>query len=253
MEKRFTLKNRGMRIVGIKSIVDDHPRPTVILLHGFTGSKNEAHDLFVKTSDRLVSRGINAVRFDFRYGKTEANQSESEGTIADMTPSKWISDARRITTMVSGMDYADPSRIALLGLSMGGLTAICEAASDKRIAAVAVWSAPSDLSLRLRTEKLSRAFQAVVSHGFKEFKRSLARNIPRKSISHISPRPVLIVGGSNDRVVPIEEAKQLFESAKDPRSLYLIGGADHTFNKHEAEVISTTTAWLVSVLKVSPR
>ena len=136
MEKRFTLKNRGMRIVGIKSIVDDHPRPTVILLHGFTGSKNEAHDLFVKTSDRLVSRGINAVRFDFRFGKTEANQGESEGTIADMTPSKWISDARRITTMVSGMEYADPSRIALIGLSMGGLTAICEAANDERIAAV---------------------------------------------------------------------------------------------------------------------
>jgi len=241
MDERFTVLNKGMKIVGIRNIPRDRPRPTAILLHGFTGSKNEAHDLFLKASNHLVSHGFSTVRFDFRYGKTGTNLNESEGEIADMTPSEWISDARRMVSFVSGDSGVDPSRIALVGISMGGLTAICEAARDERVAAVVAWSAPSDLS---QDEARLRRLESIVSRRSDAFRRSVERNVPRRSVSGISPRPVLIVHGSADDVVSIREAHELFENAKDPRSLYVIGGADHTFSRNEAEVIETTASWL---------
>jgi alpha-beta hydrolase superfamily lysophospholipase len=248
MEERFSLESKGMRIVGINSLVDDHPRPTAILLHGFTGSKDEDHDLFVKTASHLVSCGIHAVRFDFRYGRTGTNMGESDGTIAEMTPSEWIDDARSVTSLVSEMPWADPCRICLIGLSMGGLTAICEAATDERIAGVAAWSAPSDLSVLLRGSQTRSALETVISRDFEAFERSASREVPRECISSISPRPILIVGGTADRVVTIDQTRELFERAGDPRSLHLIGGANHTFGKHESEVISTTASWLRTVL-----
>ncbi len=232
--------------MGIRNIAHDRPRPTVILLHGFTGSKNEAHDLLLKTSDCLVSRGFNTVRFDFRYGKTQVNRNESDGQIADMTPSEWISDARKMVSFVSRDPGVDAARTAFIGISMGGLTAICEAAQDGRVAAVVAWSAPSDLS---QDENRSKRLESIVSRRFDAFKRSVRRNVPRRSISRISPRPVLIVHGSADDVVPIREAQELFENARDPRSLYVVGGADHTFSRHEAEVIPTTTSWLQCALR----
>ncbi len=241
MDERFTVLNKGMKIVGIRNIPRDRPRPTAILLHGFTGSKNEAHDLFLKASNHLVSRGFSTVRFDFRYGKAGTNLNESEGEIADMTPSEWISDARRMVSLVSRDPGVDASRIALIGISMGGLTAICEAANDERVAAVVAWSAPSDLS---QDEARLRRLESIVSRRSDAFRRSVERNVPRRSVSGISPRPVLIVHGSADDVVSIREAHELFENAKDPRSLYVIGGADHTFSRNEAEVIETTASWL---------
>jgi len=250
MEERFTILNKGMRIVGIRNMAHDRPSPTAILLHGFTGSKNEAHDLLLKTSNHLVSCGFNTVRFDFRYGKTDTNRNESDGQIAEMTPSEWISDARKMVGFVSKDPRVDAARVALIGVSMGGLTAICEAARDERVAAVVAWSAPSDLSSRLHNERRLKNLESIVCRRVEGFKRSAQRNVPRKSIPLISPRPVLIVAGSADDVVPAHEARELFENAKDPRSLFVVGGADHTFSKHEAEVISTTASWLQCALRM---
>jgi len=253
MDERFTILNKKMRIVGIRNMAHDRPRPTAILLHGFTGSKNEAHDLLLKTSNHLVSHGFNTVRFDFRYGKTETNCNESDGQIAEMTPSEWISDARRMVGFVSRDPRVDVARIALIGISMGGLTAICEAARDERVAAVVAWSAPSDLSSRLHNEKRLKSLESIVCRRVEGFKRSVRMNVPKKSILLISPRPILIVAGSADDVVPVQEARELFENTKDPRSLYVLGGADHTFSKHEAEVIPITASWLQGAFRTGWR
>lgn len=246
MEERFTILNKGMRIAAIGHIHPDRPRPTVILLHGFTGSKNESHDLFVKAAESIHSSGMNAVRFDFRYGKTESNGSESDGEIRDMTISEWVSDARRMRRHVAEMPEVDEERIALLGLSMGGLTAICEAAEDDGVAAVVAWSAPADLARRLRDPDRRSSIKSAAPGRFDALVRSASRHVPVKAIRRIAPRPILIVAGTVDRTVPAEEAEELFESAGDPRTLLLLGGANHTFTQHQGEVISATVAWLES-------
>lgn len=247
VEQRFTLLNKGMKIVGVKNVAGDRHRPTVILLHGFTGSKNEAHDIFSKASDHLASRGMNTIRFDFRYGRTQANGNESDGTIAEMTISDWVSDARTVARYASRMPGVDPRRIAFLGLSMGGLTAICEAARDMGVSAVAAWSTPSNLSHKLADPQTARSFRAVASRNFDAFLRSASKHVPARSISRLSPRPVLIMAGTADRIVSPQEAHELFDNACEPRTLALIGGGNHTFSNCESQAILITAAWLESV------
>ena len=40
-------------------------------------------------------------------------------------------------------------------------------------------------------------------------------------------KPILIIHGDKDNTVPIEGAMKVYESANDPKQLYIIKGADH--------------------------
>jgi pimeloyl-ACP methyl ester carboxylesterase len=50
---------------------------------------------------------------------------------------------------------------------------------------------------------------------------------PEEQIGRIAPRPVLLVHGDGDRLVPPEEARHLFERAGSPRRLDLMPGLGH--------------------------
>ncbi len=39
--------------------------------------------------------------------------------------------------------------------------------------------------------------------------------------------PLLVIGGDSDRIVPIEQTRRLYEAARHPKSLLVVGGADH--------------------------
>jgi uncharacterized protein len=46
-------------------------------------------------------------------------------------------------------------------------------------------------------------------------------------VQHIAPRPLLIVQGDHDDLVPEWMAHQLYAGARDPKELYIIRGAHH--------------------------
>jgi len=58
--------------------------------------------------------------------------------------------------------------------------------------------------------------------------------------------PLLIIHGSADEDVPVENAHHLYEKAKAPKRLKIIEGGNHGFNDptHLEQVISLTSNWL---------
>jgi fermentation-respiration switch protein FrsA (DUF1100 family) len=50
---------------------------------------------------------------------------------------------------------------------------------------------------------------------------------PEDAIGRLAPRPVLLVHGQADRLVPPQEAEHLFERAGSPRRLELLPGVGH--------------------------
>ena len=50
---------------------------------------------------------------------------------------------------------------------------------------------------------------------------------PEWFIGHIAPRPVLLVAAGDDRLVPPEESRLLFECAGEPRKLVIVPGRGH--------------------------
>jgi len=142
-----------------------------------------------------------------------------------------------------------------MGRSFGGTTAICQAPSDSRVKGVCSLAAPCslmELFLDFTDEELPEDENALVSlagdEGIiylkKAFFTDLARHDTALCASLICPRPLLVLQGSQDTVVPPGDAGIIYGSAGEPRELRILEGADHQFSSHYREVWEIFTDWV---------
>jgi fermentation-respiration switch protein FrsA (DUF1100 family) len=50
---------------------------------------------------------------------------------------------------------------------------------------------------------------------------------PVDVVSGISPRPLLVLGGDKDQIVPVAMTRKLFAAARNPKLLWIVPGAAH--------------------------
>lgn len=237
------ITNMGERISGVIHIPDKTPAPAIVFCHGFTGNRVEAHRLFVRAARRMSKEGMVAVRFDFR------GSGESEGEFENMTISGEVSDLNAMLKFLTGRKEILTKSIGVLGLSMGGVVSILTAAQNETIRAVCTWSAPAELKNLSNSLGQSQAMDYIDFPSGYRIGRAFINDVLRHDIlgncSRISPRPILIVNGSKDPLVPVQHAHMLYEKAGEPKELVIIEDADHTFNRRDWEdkVIELTTKW----------
>ncbi|MDQ0189862.1 alpha/beta hydrolase family protein [Alicyclobacillus cycloheptanicus] len=216
------------------------PFPAVVLYHGFTATRIEPHRLFVKICRRLEQLGIASFRFDF------SGSGESDGDFEEVTISGEIAEAHAILDGVLADARVDRSRVALAGLSMGGLIA-SQVAGDR----------PSDVHKLVLMAAAGGNVQEIVSGLLREsgadvhapaaaydyqgnwVSRALLEDL---CTFDVYPRaqaykgPVLIVHGRADEVVPSETAEAYQTQAYFGRAqVRCIEGANHTFDRAEWE------------------
>jgi pimeloyl-ACP methyl ester carboxylesterase len=152
---------------------------------------------------------------------------ESGGTI------QWDESERKALTRA--IDWAarapgaKPRRVGLLGFSYGSWIALQVASRDERIYALALTGAFADVKDLLvqqggRWGALSSGFALLTAQwqGMRYWERR-----SEDLIGRISPRPVLLIAGTADRVVPPSMTERLYRSAREPKSLWLVPGAGH--------------------------
>jgi alpha-beta hydrolase superfamily lysophospholipase len=247
------ISNAGEKIHGIIHVPDKTPAPAVVFCHGFTGNRVEAHRLFVRAARRISREGMVAVRFDFR------GSGESEGEFENMSVSSEISDLNAVLSFISERGEVVRDKIAVLGLSLGGVVSILTAAQNPVVKAVCTWASPAEF--KSLPDAFGKDLKTVLEKGYvdlpsgyrvgKSFFTDILKHDVLGSCSKISPRPMLIIHGSEDPIVPVQHAHMLYERAGEPKKLIVINGADHTFNRRdwEDEVIETTTKWFRENLK----
>jgi hypothetical protein len=255
MQKPTSFRNEGQVIAGTLHLPEGvGRRPAVLLCHGFTGSRIEAHFLFVKASRALERAGIASLRFDFR------GSGESEGAFREMTQSGEVSDAHAALSVLARQRQVDASRLGILGLSMGGLVAASLAGRDERIQSVALWSAVANMRHDADSgwgdrvaEARRKGFADIGGHALgKGFFEDLGLNDPLKGIA-ASAAGVLIVHGESDAVVPVSHADQYQQAARRRGRIVrkvIIPGADHVFSRLDWEkaVIEKTVRWFRDTL-----
>jgi fermentation-respiration switch protein FrsA (DUF1100 family) len=69
--------------------------------------------------------------------------------------------------------------------------------------------------------------------------------------SKLRNMPLLIVIGQSDVLVGVDEAKEVYRSANEPKKLVVIESADHVFREKEQQLISETLKWIETWAKTA--
>ena len=208
------------------------PGPTVtgrdvLLLHGFADNASPWETSRVALLNR---HGWNVAALDSRaYGN-------SEGTYASFG-GREVSDVRdwldALADRVAGPNPSAPFQPALWGRSMGAAIALRTAAEDHRAAALVLESPMVDLEdsvaalLRARRLPFSKQFAHLITRRASKLA-GVALNHPRPI--DLAPKvtcATLIVHGTNDPLVPIDEARRLADALASPPRWFDVEGAGH--------------------------
>ncbi len=238
----FTFKSEGHQLVGILHTGDS--KKLVILCHGFTGNKIENKRLFVETARAFAEGGFDAMRFDF-YGS-----GDSEGEFADTTLSHNISNLK--DAMIWGKERGY-DKVAVLGISMGGATAILTLA-DSQADALITWSSVPDMTELFDSyvgdvKKIDPDVKVHEHDGWmikREFWMDGIRYDINEALAKIDI-PKFIVQGTADAPLFVQGFHSFRDIVVPPADFMEIPDAGHTYQtpSHRRQVIRQSLIWLI--------
>ena len=134
---------------------------------------------------------------------------------------------------------------------MGGTLAIVTAANDDRVRGIATFAAPASLRTWVREPdwflEYARRTGVLRSPNYpldpEAWIRSIANLDPVEAARGIAPRPWLLVHGSADDVVPVEDARLLADAAGESASLRIVVNGPHRL-RHDPRAIAALLGWL---------
>lgn len=250
-EKTVQFTVDGQKVVGTLALPDGVTAPpAVLLLHGFTGSRDELEipavkeGIFRRAARIWAAQGIASLRIDFR------GNGDSEGAFADMTLDGQVKDALAALDFLAAEGEVDKDRIALVGWSMGGAVgAIVAGRTKQKLTSVSLWAPgtnmPASIALlfgadlvkqglasgdRPVTAKLPWGAEVSLKSGFFQ---SLYAIDPVAEIARYKGPLLVAVGTKDDVVFPQPIAGQvLLDNHDGPEELW-VQPMDHAFNAFE--------------------
>jgi uncharacterized protein len=223
------------------------PYPTICICHGIPSGIIDADDGgYPALAARICNEGFGVFIFSFRgTGKSEGN----------FDIFGWTRDLGTAIDYLWLQAEVDRSKIALLGFSAGAAVSICVGAQDKSIMAVASCACPVNFDSLIKNPEESlkhfRNIGIIKDKDFPEYDGEWTDNFkivsPVFYISEIAPRPLLLVHGEKDDLVGVDDARILFERAKDQKKLVILEEAGHRLRRDE-RVVQVVTHWLREVM-----
>jgi fermentation-respiration switch protein FrsA (DUF1100 family) len=253
-EQAVIFKNRReQHLFGVLHLPTEETKPPVVIMaHGFTDDKTGDNRLFVKFARKTANVGIAVLRFDF------AGSGDSEGDFSQITLTSEIEDLEDAVNFAYSLPEIDNSRINLIGYSLGGAVSIALAATEQKINSFIGWAPVSDPKATFQRILGKRIF-SLANDGRpiackngnkqfylrKEFFDSIRNFDPLYKIPKVSPRPTLLVQGSDDKKVLTKETELLFQNAQEPKEIHFIQGAGHSFAFFEEQLFEITLKHLM--------
>jgi uncharacterized OsmC-like protein/alpha/beta superfamily hydrolase len=206
------------------------PKAYAIFAHCFTCSKNLK--AVENISYSLTQRDIAVLRFDF------TGLGSSKGDFSETNFSSNLSDlVAAYDFLVS--NYAAPQ--LLIGHSLGGAAVLHVANRLEAIRAVVTIGAPSNPThvthlLKSGKEELDVKGQAEINIGGrpfiikKQFIEDLEQNDRYDIIAQLD-KALLIMHSPQDTIVGIDNAAEIYQHAKHPKSFITLDGSDHLLSK----------------------
>jgi dienelactone hydrolase len=186
------------------------PRPCLVFFNGFDVTKEV---VYLMGLDGLAARGISLLLCD-QPGSGGALRIHGQPTRFDME-----APAGACFEALAARADVDSDRIAIGGISMGGLFAPRAASVDHRFAACVAWGAFHDLI------GVAANLQETGAHSAPPFQAPWVFGMGMERIRQVAPRfnldpvigemtcPLLILHGESDRQVPVAQARRTYDMA----------------------------------------
>lgn len=216
--------------------------PGLVLCHGFPVRGREAAasgKSFPELADRIAQEmGWLVLTMNFRgSGRSQGNFSMAG----------WRDDIR---AAVAHILTVGASSVWLAGFGTGGALCISEAARNPDVAGVAVSATPADFTdwgrnprrLLLHAREVGVVKDMTFPPQFDAWAQQIRDLDPVEDAGRIPPRPMLVLHGEADDLVPSLDARLLADAHGDAE-LHIIGGAGHEL-RHDPRAVAILLGWL---------
>ncbi len=227
------------------------PAPAVVLIHGW----ESARDRTLPHAQFLHALGYAVLAIDVRgHG---ANGPET----LPVSVGEFAADARAAAAWLRARD--DVARVGVLGHSMGAAGALVAAASDPGIAAVVAVAAPAGpyrmtrLTFRLADlpipGPIAWPLAWLTTHVYLRPRGHRPSDISATAAVRSIAAPVLLVHGSDDRVVPVAHLARLAAARRDalpeaPTETLVLEGGQHSWAYEFPSFRATVARFLAAAL-----
>ena len=221
-------------------------RDILIIGHGVTGNKDRP--FVVALAEAVASEGMAVLRFSF------AGNGTSGGDFRDCTISKEVEDLKVVVTAAVNNGY----RVTYAGHSMGGAVGVLAASSDERIrhliSLAGMVNTKDFYDREFGEEKpddgcMWEEPSCPLSSTYKNDMYSIGSVASKASDVKV---PWLLIHGDADDVVPIDDSREIFALANEPKKIIEIPGANHVFSEAGLEPMSEAVInWIGDTIRES--
>ncbi|HET7465295.1 MAG TPA: alpha/beta fold hydrolase [Candidatus Dormibacteraeota bacterium] len=206
---------------------------TVVMVHGLGSNRDEP----LSRSAYLHEAGYNVLVFDLRGQGLSGGAGTTMGYREPQDVRAAVAEARSL----------DSGRIALFGYSLGAASAIEEAANDPDVSAViedSGFTSAADVILA-RFSHVTRLpavpfAAAVLAFSTIDFGTS-PWNVRPVAMAATLHKPLLVIIGGADTIVPPAEGEAIFRAAAGPKQLLEVPGAGHVQAYYTAPALYQAT------------
>ena len=227
MKKKFVVVNNGLKIKGKVFLPDDSKKlPAIIISHEF-GMNMLSTGRYAR---RLYKLGYAVFIFDFCG--SGAGISDGKSINNSLVTEK--EDLSCVMDYVKSLDYVDSDHITLIGCSQGGIVSALLAAEreseiERLILNYPALSIPDDarrgsmLGAKFTSDNLPEKFMALYVKLGRAYIESALALEPWSQICTYS-KPVLILHGDKDGIVPFSYSETANEKYPDSKLIKIKGG-----------------------------
>lgn len=217
--------------------------PAVVLAHGYPSDVNAAavaSSALPELADRIASEmGWLAMALAFR------GCGSSEGSFSLRG---WLDDLLAAVALLETDDTV--SGVWLAGFGTGGALSICAAAERPEVRGVAALGAPADFDdwashprrLLEHAREVGMIREATFPRNMDSWARELRELRAVADAPRLAPRPLLVVHGSDDDLVPVFDARVIVDAHGDAE-LRIVSGAGHRL-RHDPRAVAVLLGWL---------
>lgn len=255
-------------ITSVSYIKKEVLKPVIIFSHGFKGFKDWGH--FPLVARWFAEHGLAFVRFNFSHNGTTPEQPADFVNLDHFGKNNFTIELHDLDDVINWVEanakahLFDTDNIFLIGHSRGGGISIIKASEDARIKKIVTWASVADFESRLKVEgfdEWKRTGVAYIPNSrtnqqmplyfqfYEDFDKNRERLLIKRAAKKLN-KPLLIVHGTHDDTVSLNEANALHQWAAGSR-LCLLENADHAFNATHPYAAQELNEHILKKLKVS--